>query len=86
MVKEAVKSKGKIEEVARALARNSNRYHFDRGDSDAGWEENIDAAREAIEAMREPTDAMVDVGWDAPDHPAVVFSAMIDAALNEPAK
>lgn len=50
-------------------------------------------ARAAIEAMREPTDAMVDAGFDAGDDtvqgysenadPQDTWQAMIDAALNE---
>lgn len=57
---------------------------------------NAAAARAAIEAMREPTDAMVMASVDAdhtleaiedrPDYPescANIYRAMIDAALNE---
>lgn len=41
-------------------------------------------ARAAIEAMREPTDAMVDAGYNAVcDRPSCIFTDMIDAALNE---
>jgi hypothetical protein len=50
-----------------------------------------DIARAAIEAMREPTEAMVEAGWDTgleygpgdalAVNPEVCFSAMIDAAL-----
>ena len=53
----------------------------------------INEARAAIEAMREPTDAMVDAGFDAGDDtvqgysenadPQDTWQAMIDAALNE---
>ena len=85
-----------IERVARAMARNFNSYHFDRGNSDNGWGEHTNAARAAIAAMREPTDAMVDVMNDVViDGPAYVdfypsmadcaslWTAGIDAALNE---
>lgn len=45
-------------------------------------------ARAAIEAMREPTDAMVDTAWaEIGEHGdadvAVIYANMIDAALNE---
>ncbi len=42
-------------------------------------------ARAAIEAMREPTEAMVDAGWaDATAEDAIgVWRAMIDEALKE---
>ena len=47
---------------------------------DAGHE---DQARAAIEAMREPTEAMSDAGWiDKEDvSPAEIWLAMIDVAL-----
>lgn len=67
---------------------------------DIHWREFGDGymkgARTAIEAMREPTDAMVHAGVDAnhtleaiegyPEYPescANIYRAMIDAALNE---
>lgn len=45
-------------------------------------------ARAAIEAMREPTDAMADTAWaEIGEHGdadvAVIYANMIDAALNE---
>lgn len=45
-------------------------------------------ARAAIEAMREPTEAMEEAALDVrplmlPDSPREVWGAMIDAALNE---
>ena len=45
-------------------------------------------ARAAIEAMREPTDAMIDAGAmpdcnDPHGRPSTVWGSMIDAALNE---
>jgi hypothetical protein len=60
---------------------------------DMNWSEHIDQARAAIEAMREPTKAMIDayVATDeaqyASDYDAnvrEVFAAMIDAALIPP--
>lgn len=45
-------------------------------------DESLDYARAAIEAMREPTDAMVGAGqWEI--DPVAMFQNMIDAALNE---
>lgn len=46
-----------IERVARALREKWSVEVFDRK-SDVGWENEIDNARAAIEAMREPTEAM----------------------------
>ncbi len=44
----------------------------------------LNEARAAIEAMREPTDAMVDAGEGTMcPHAACIFTDMIDAALNE---
>jgi hypothetical protein len=52
-----------VERVARVLAR-----HYDLLEhgvaSDATWQGWTDAARAAIEAMREPTDAMLDAPGD----------------------
>lgn len=69
-----------------------NAEDLERDWREGEWREQKDmwmrAARAAIEAMREPTDAMVDaamdrdlLGYDAP--PSSVWQAMIDAALNE---
>lgn len=50
-----------------------------------------DVARAAIEAMREPTEAMEEAALDVrplmlPDSPREVWGAMIDAALNKEGK
>jgi len=75
-----------VERVARAIANNLGplgdlRYYM----SD---EEAMSAARAAIEAMREPTDAMWDAGPvinDPNDYgPQDVWDAMINAALADP--
>lgn len=50
-----------IERVARALRRQWSIDNFDRP-SEVGWEDEINAARAAIKAMREPTPRML------PDH------------------
>lgn len=63
-----------VERVARAIEDRL------RGKDFLSYEE---AARAAIEAMREPTDAMADDGYRAIKHGAdAVWRAMIDAALN----
>lgn len=79
-----------LERVARAMARDFNKYHFDRGDSDVGWTENISAARAAVAAMREPTPGMLDALSDQLSRwvkeegsDADVFTAAIDAILAE---
>jgi hypothetical protein len=78
-----------IEKVARALAKvyargtgddevAANRY------ADSFWRKFKDDARAAIEAMREPTDAMLGAGeGETHDDPAPVWAAMIDRALSE---
>ena len=77
----------KLEEVALAIGRVLEDAH------EMACKE---AARAAIEAMREPTEAMMDAGWNAQpeddiDGPLSVsvrapYRAMIDAALGEEEK
>lgn len=73
-----------IERVARALSATQGMY----------WTEHLRAARAAIEAMREPTDRMLDAGVAAntvelPSGGQIIvavdpaWDAMIDAALAE---
>ena len=63
-----------VERVAKALAGLS--------DMDSEWQLFSDQARAAIEAMREPTKAMVEVGdIELPVSSYVVWQDMIDAAL-----
>jgi hypothetical protein len=51
------------------------------------WREFIPAARAAIEAMREPTEAMENAAITYNDSSILLmYEAMIDAALGEPAK
>lgn len=88
-----------IERVARAIRRKYNIEIFDRDEED-GWEYSLDQARAAIEAMREPTENMLDYGacyedpqneykhnplYDEGDLSRDVYKAMIDAALKESA-
>lgn len=47
-----------IERVARALRRQWSIDNFDRP-SDVGWQDEINAARAAIAAMKEPTETMI---------------------------
>lgn len=65
-----------IERVARAILREQEKEPFPN---------NLNLARAAIEAMREPTDAMLRPSDDFTDraHNAELFGLMIDAALNE---
>lgn len=78
-----------VERVARALAE------YQRGDSDAANSFDREAARLVIEAMREPTDAMIKAsektqlhsvayceGMYRPEDAVEFYSAMIDAAPN----
>lgn len=74
-----------IERVARAIET----VPVMAGTYSMSGEDAVALARAAIEAMRTPTDAMIEAGYDAADdaitHPGAesVFEAMIDAALNE---
>jgi hypothetical protein len=67
-----------IERVARAIAK----VHCDPS---LLWDDYIDEARAAIEAMRRPTGEMAIAGRQTSLYPARTFAAMIDAALT-PAK
>lgn len=69
------------ERVARAIQVKLDHEFAERGGL-AADEMAAMAARAAIEAMREPTDAMVDVGEDE-EGSINIWQAMIDAALNE---
>lgn len=63
-----------IDRVARAIE--------DANMKASGDEDYAPLARAAIEAMREPTDAMVDAGqWQI--DPVSLYQSFIDAALNE---
>ena len=72
-----------VERVARALAVNM----FGR-DSEEGWRQLEGAARAAIAAMREPTEAMLVAGddWltnaDCRTEASAVWRAMLDSALS----
>lgn len=78
-----------IERVARAIMR-------DDFEGDELWESSdkclrgsyLRNARAAIEAMRDPTDGMVDAGNSLghEEAPATYYEAMIDAALAEVAE
>lgn len=71
-----------IERVARAICKSQTQ-------TDRTWEAFLPEATAAIEAMREPTDAMVDAGSshfheeNSTGAAAYCFGDMIDAALNE---
>lgn len=71
----------KIEEVARAICMADDSHDVSL------WREFLPEARAAIEAMREPSEAMADDGGVASlivDATAVtVWHAMVQAALNE---
>lgn len=83
-----------VERIAREIARHTA---LDEGKepgtadnyTDHVWRDFVGAARAVLTAMREPTDEMVDVGYDAdPDDdgdmaPKSVWKAMIDEALSE---
>lgn len=79
-----------IERVARAIAGVDPEQQGQIDDSEMGeyfWEKYRDhylpLARAAIEAMREPTDAMVDALTSYDSNPESLYERAIDAALNE---
>lgn len=63
-----------IERVAKALEKNLEGKEF------SSFE---DAARAAIEAMREPTETMLEEGPPYPYMDNIIWGMMIDAALSE---
>lgn len=80
-------SESMIERVARAMWNTTEVTSWD-GAPGSIRRMFLNGARAAIKAMREPTDAMVDAGLSRddgadPTNAAGVFTAMIDAALNE---
>jgi len=67
-----------IERVARAIARNLG---------DADWQAYMEAARAAVQAMRQPTVEMLEAALpDAPDWGYLPkdWQRMIDHVVNEP--
>ena len=88
-----------VERVARLLAEKDG-VHPDwtasgmgmpgPEDNEPGWKLYEDDAKAIIQAMREPTEAMVDAAFKNMDqngyvkgNPASDYTAMIDAALND---
>jgi hypothetical protein len=65
-----------VERVAKAIRAQANGFAV-------GWEREIDAARAAIAAMREPTSEMEDAADDVSGTSQLAYRAMIDAALEE---
>jgi hypothetical protein len=68
-----------IEKVARAICEEER---MNPDDALGGWVHWAPAARAAIEAMREPTEAIMDAGPPEPYMDAHVWGKMIDAALH----
>lgn len=83
-----------IEHVARAIGESL--YGLcDPRETPNTWAQAVSAARAAIEAMREPTEAMCQAGADAADDSGMYaqpttgdfrrgYPAMIDAAMADP--
>jgi len=85
-----------IEAAARAIAAENFRRQFGHApspgwDADRQWRQHIPAARAVIEAIREPSEAMVNAAVltfvrenGGIEHaPFMTWSAMIDSALAE---
>lgn len=85
-----------LERAARALARFSvqSEAHFpyiSKTEAERSWQAYVPQAKAVLEAIREPSEAMVRLGGcrmdDGGDSDAVlVWQAMIDAALTETGK
>ena len=79
-----------LEAAARAICQAEFFRRFDgqrlgSADVDRFWKRHIPAARAAIEAIREPSKAMVEAALDEWHRGSVaVWRAMIDALLNDP--
>lgn len=76
-----------IEKVARAICATIEPDFSDVAHIDATWDEYIPEARAAIEAMREPTEDMIQAYcaiWEdaLPDDAWRAFTAMIDTAMH----
>ena len=73
-----------VERVARAIA-TARGYGLDANGEDTGdWQMFVDHARAAIEAMREPTEAMWrEASFENGYVTEGAWQAMIDAALNK---
>lgn len=73
-----------VEKIADAISRSFHEEGYIEGVSHPSeWEEFKKAARSVLEAMREPTDAMVAVTGDLSRDPIQTYTDMIDAALKE---
>lgn len=70
---------GMVERVARAMSIADNGHAF----ADVRVHHYVPLARAAIEAMREPTEGMVDAGFGYTGYPEETYKEMIDAALKE---
>ena len=53
---------------------------------DAHWREALSRAEAVLRTLREPTQAMVEAGRSAGSDPAQIWSAMVRAAITEPAR
>lgn len=81
-----------VDRVAKALSI-ADGMHPDACSNDEAeipmWTLYVDDARAAIEAMREPTKAMLDEldlanrGWGTTDHSREIWQSVIDIALKE---
>jgi hypothetical protein len=71
-----------VDRVAEAISLSFHEEGYIDGVSDPSiWREFQSAAREAIAAMRMPTQEMLDRGWEVRSVPRYTWENMIDAAL-----
>ena len=70
-----------VAKVARAIGDHLYGY-VDATDTPASWAKSIAVARLAIQAMREPTEAMLEAGPVEPYMDRDVWARMLDAALS----
>lgn len=74
-------SENMVESVARAICRQAG---YGPNEEDVNWDRYVQYARAAIEAMREPTEAMEDAAFSSTlTIPKRGYQAMIDAALKD---
>lgn len=78
-----------IERIARVIAAEALSINAQGEDASAGgmvdavWREEVDRARAVLKTLREPTPAMIQAGQGAGSSPAEIWSAMVNAALED---
>jgi len=80
-----------VERIARVLAAETLSINGEGDDASAGsaidarWPGEIDRAIAVLKTLREATPEMVEAGRAVTDNPAEIWSAMVNAALDQEA-